>query len=116
MSELSTVDILIEVGCEEIPHRFLPDALAELRARFVALLSTHGLMHGDLRVHGTARRLAIIIKDAQARQADRVEEIIGPPVEQAFKDGAPTKAAEGFAKKCGVDVSRLQRKATDKTE
>lgn len=110
------VDVLIEVGAEEIPHRFLPDAIAELTARFTKLLSDEALDATEIACDATPRRLVVRLVGCAARQADRVEEMIGPPKEQAFKDGAPTKAAEGFAKKAGVRVEDLTLMATDKGE
>lgn len=116
MTGRDSVEILVEVGCEEIPHRFLPDAMTELRSRFIGLIATAGLTHEGITVHATARRLAVLVTHLQAKQVDRVEELVGPPAEQAFKDGKATKAAEGFAKKCGVAVEQLRRVATDKGE
>lgn len=106
---MSTVDILIEVGAEEIPHRFLPDAIAELRSRFEGLFREAGLSVGTLGATGGPRRLAVLAKGVAERQSDRTETLVGPPAAAAFKDGAPTPAAAGFAKKCGVDVSALTR-------
>lgn len=111
-----TLDILIEVGCEEIPHRFIPDAVSELQARFTKLLADAGLSAQSVGVDATPRRLAVTLHGCAARQADRTEEMVGPPKEQAYKDGAPTKTAEGFAKKAGVPVEALRIAATDKGE
>ncbi len=109
-------DLLIEVGAEEIPHRFLPDAVEALRNQFARRLEEAALAAYRVTSDATPRRLVVRIEGAPARQEDRTEELVGPPVEQAFKDGAPTKAAEGFAKKAGVDVAQLRRVATDKGE
>ncbi len=113
---MSTVDILIEVGCEEIPHRFIPGVVAEVHARVTRLLADAVLPARDVTVDATPRRLAVTISGCEARQADRTEEMVGPPAEQAYRDGQPTKAAEGFAKKAGVDVGALRVLATDKGE
>jgi glycyl-tRNA synthetase beta chain len=113
---MSTVDVLIEVGFEEIPHRFLPDAVQQLAERFTKLLADAGLGATAVRADATPRRLVVEIAGCEARQADRSEELVGPPKEQAYKDGVPTKAAEGFAKKAGVPVEALRVAATDKGE
>ena len=65
-------------------------------------------------VYGTPRRLAVLITDLPSQQADREEEIKGPPAQAAFKDGQPTKAAIGFATKQGVDISALEIRPTEK--
>jgi glycyl-tRNA synthetase beta chain len=65
-------------------------------------------------VYGTPRRLAVLITGLPSQQADREEEIKGPPAQAAFKDGQPTKAAIGFATKQGVDISALEIRPTDK--
>lgn len=113
---MSRVDILIEAGFEEIPHRFIPDIVAELRSRFEKLLQEAALDAARVRVDATPRRLVVRLEDCAARQADRSEELVGPPKEQAYKDGVPTKAAEGFARKAGVEVEALRVAVTDKGE
>lgn len=113
---MSRVDALVEVGFEEIPHRFIPEIVTELRSRFEKLLAESALATNEIRVEATPRRLVVTLLGCEARQADRSEELVGPPKEQAFKDGAPTKAAEGFAKKAGVPVEALRVAVTDKGE
>jgi glycyl-tRNA synthetase beta chain len=63
---------------------------------------------------GTPRRLAVVIRGLPDRQPDQEEEVKGPPAQAAFKDGKPTKAAEGFAQKQGVAVTDLEIRPTDK--
>ncbi|HSF74026.1 MAG TPA: glycine--tRNA ligase subunit beta, partial [Microcoleus sp.] len=65
-------------------------------------------------VYATPRRLAVLVKGLPVQQLDREEEVKGPPASSAFKDGKPTKAAEGFAKKQGVEIDALEVRATDK--
>ena len=113
---MSRVDLLIEVGFEEIPHRFLPDAVAQLAERFTKLLAEAGLRARSVTADATPRRLVVEILGCDERQADRSEELVGPPKEQAYKDGVPTKAAEGFAKKAGVPVEELRVAVSEKGE
>lgn len=104
------IDVLIEIGAEEIPDRFLEDALAEIGRRWEAAFSEAQLSFESVATCGTPRRLTVEIRGLAAAQEDRDEKLIGPPVAAAFDgDGKPTKAAIGFAKKCGVDVTALER-------
>ncbi len=101
---------LLEIGSEEIPARFLPEAMQELPARLAALLAELHLAHEPLRVLATPRRLAVLCAGVAARQPDRVEEIKGPPVSAAFDaEGRPTRAALGFAGKLGVEITACER-------
>jgi glycyl-tRNA synthetase beta chain len=74
------------------------------------------LAGGEVTGFDTPRRLAIMVTGVAASQADVVEQIIGPLVSVAYKDGQPTPAAQGFAKKAGVDVSLLEKVAGPKGE
>ena len=64
----------------------------------------------------TPRRLAVLVRGVKAQQADVTEELVGPAVKIAFKDGKPGPAAEAFAKKCGVSVDALKKVETPKGE
>jgi len=70
----------------------------------------------EITIYGTPRRLAVLIEGLEEKQPDREEEIKGPPISSAFKDGKPTPAAEGFARKQGVKVEDFHIKQTDKGE
>ncbi|WP_407888927.1 glycine--tRNA ligase subunit beta [Scytonema sp. NUACC26] len=105
---------LLEVGTEELPASFLSDALTQWRSRIPKTLSTNSLSYDSVEVYGTPRRLAVLIKGLPSQQPDREEEIKGPPAQAAFKDGKPTPAAQGFAKKQGVELDALELRATDK--
>jgi glycyl-tRNA synthetase beta chain len=105
---------LLEVGTEELPAGFLSDAIVQWKSRIPESLKTHNLPEAVVEVYGTPRRLAVLITDLPSQQADREEEIKGPPAQAAFKDGQPTKAAIGFASKQGVDISALEIRPTDK--
>ena len=109
-------NFLLEVGTEELPADFVSSAIAQWQTKIPASLSAQFLSPVTLEYYGTPRRLAVLIKDIPERQADREEEIKGPPVRAAFKDGQPTKAAEGFARKQGVSLDDLEIRDTDKGE
>jgi glycyl-tRNA synthetase beta chain len=105
---------LLEVGTEELPAGFLSDAIVQWKSRIPHSLATHNLPDAVVEVYGTPRRLAVLITGLPSQQADREEEIKGPPAQAAFKDGQPTKAAIGFATKQGVDISALEIRPTEK--
>jgi len=109
-------DFLLEIGLEEVPARMLASAEAELLKRTLALLMREQLIGAEPAAHSysTPRRLAVIIRDVLAQQPDITEETTGPAVKIAFKDGAPTPAAEAFARKSGVAVSDLKTISTPK--
>ena len=109
-------DFLLEIGCEEIPARMIGAASLELRERVEALLSRERLSGGEVTHFDTPRRLAVMAAGIAASQADVSEEITGPSVNVAYKDGQPTPAAHAFAKKAGVDVANLERVTTAKGE
>ena len=109
-------DFLLEIGCEEIPARMIDAASAELRERLKALLVRERLAGGDLTSFDTPRRLAVMASAIAVAQDDSAEQLTGPSVNVAYKDGQPTPAALAFAKKAGVDVSQLERITTPKGE
>ncbi|PSM46653.1 glycine--tRNA ligase subunit beta, partial [Chroococcidiopsis sp. CCALA 051] len=109
-------NFLLEVGTEELPASFVDSAIAQWRSRIPQSLSDNNLTAEAIEVYGTPRRLAVLIKGLPSQQPDRDEEIKGPPAQAAFKDGKPTKAAEGFAKKQGVELNALEIRPTDKGE
>jgi glycyl-tRNA synthetase beta chain len=109
-------DFLLEIGCEEIPARMIDAASQELRERVGALLTRERLLGGEISSFDTPRRLALMASDIAAAQADVVEQVTGPSVNVAYKEGQPTPAAHAFAKKAGVDVSQLEKVSTPKGE
>jgi len=109
-------DFLLEIGCEEIPARMMDAASQELRTRVGALLSRERLSGGEVTHFDTPRRLAVMAAGIAASQADVVEQVNGPSVSVAYKDGQPTPAAHAFAKKAGVDVAQLEKVTTPKGE
>lgn len=114
---MSAVELLLEIGAEEIPARFLPDAEANLKLMLAERLQQLLLAHGDIRVFSTPRRLTLSVTDVADRQEDRLVEKTGPAAKVAFDEsGQPTKAAVGFARGQGVDVEDLVTISSDKGE
>ncbi|MEO5332497.1 MAG: glycine--tRNA ligase subunit beta [Magnetococcus sp. YQC-5] len=112
-------DLLWEIGCEEIPSRMLPDAAAHLANAMQSSLEQASLFVAQetriLWCHATPRRLAVAVTGLRECQPDLLEDRRGPPVERAFDpQGQPTKAAEGFARVCGVSVTELSTLETPK--
>ncbi|MDB9512788.1 glycine--tRNA ligase subunit beta [Kamptonema animale CS-326] len=105
---------LLEVGTEELPATFVKEAIAQWQRLIPAAIAEQSLTNDAINVYGTPRRLAVVIEGLPTQQSDREEEIKGPPAATAFKDGKPTKAAEGFAKKQGVEIDSLEIRPTDK--
>jgi glycyl-tRNA synthetase len=105
---------LVEIGTEELPAGDLADALQQLGPAVPKLLDDLRLEHGTIRVEGTPRRLAIVVESVAPRQPDRELVVKGPPANRAYDaDGAPTRAAEGFARSRGVAVEDLQVQELD---
>ncbi len=119
-------DLLLEVGLEEIPARMIPPAEAELARRVHDLLVRERLAEPDppdtpaksLNVTGysTPRRLAVFVQGVLLEQPGLDEQLTGPSWKVAFSGGAPTAAAEAFAKKAGVGLSSLEKITTPKGE
>jgi glycyl-tRNA synthetase beta chain len=110
-------DLLFEIGTEELPPTALHTLSQALTHELVGGVDRAGLAHGEVQSFATPRRLGVLIERCALRQPDRETERRGPAVKAAFDaDGRPTKAAEGFARSCGVDVSQLERVGTDKGE
>ncbi|MCC5641143.1 glycine--tRNA ligase subunit beta [Nostoc sp. CHAB 5844] len=105
---------LLEVGTEELPANFLSDAIVQWRSRIPQTLAANSLSSEAVEVYGTPRRLAVLIQGLPAQQPDREEEIKGPYAQAAFKDGQPTPAAIGFAKRQEVELDALEIRPTDK--
>jgi len=111
---MSNLTFLLEIGTEELPADFVANAIAQWQSRIPKSLTDNLLTPESVQVYGTPRRLAVLIQGLPSQQPDREEAVKGPPVAAAFKNGEPTNAAIGFAKKQGVEVSALTIEATDK--
>lgn len=105
---------LLELGTEELPASFVASSAQQWQRLVPATLAEESLTNDSIHVYATPRRLAVLVKGLPIKQSDREEEVKGPPASSAFKDGKPTKAAEGFAKKQGVEIDALEIRATDK--
>src|SRR5580692_7057417 len=111
-------EFLLESGLEEVPARMIAGAEAELGKRLTDLLTRERLLgaNGKVTTYSTPRRLAVLVEDVLGAQADTEEKLTGPSWKVAFKDGAPTAAAEAFAKKAGVALAALEKVTNAKGE
>jgi glycyl-tRNA synthetase beta chain len=123
-------DFLLEIGTDEIPARMMDSAWQDLAKRVLELLVRESLFDVEktraeiapesaglwFPVCATPRRLALVVPRVAAMQPDAQEQLTGPATKVAYKDGQPTPAAHAFAKKAGVDVSKLQTVTTPKGE
>ncbi|WP_272573871.1 glycine--tRNA ligase subunit beta [Providencia sp. PROV259] len=108
---------LVEIGTEELPPKALRSLAESFAVNFTAELDGADIAHGAVTWFAAPRRLALKIADLAASQPDREVEKRGPAIAQAFgSDGQPTKAAEGWARGCGITVDQAERLTTDKGE
>jgi glycyl-tRNA synthetase beta chain len=117
-SENSAVELLLEIGTEEIPSAYLEEGLKDLGRLAEAFFKENRIKITDsLLTYGTPRRLVLIGKGISSTQEGLVREMTGPPKSVAFNgEGKPTKAALGFAQKQGVSVKELECIETPKGE
>lgn len=114
---MSTKELFLEIGCEEIPAGFIPRATAEMKAIITKELAIARLPFSEIKTMATPRRLVLVVKGLPAVQPDAEITATGPSTKAAYDpSGKPTKAAEGFARGQGVDVAALQTITTDKGE
>ena len=99
--------LLFEIGTEEIPAKFMPGILKQLKELAAAKMQELRIPFEDITVYGTPRRMAFVVGGVAETQADVVVEAKGPSVKIAYVSGAPSKAAQGFARGQGVDVKDL---------
>ena len=114
---MSAQDLLVEIGTEELP----PKALNKLSQAFANGIKTGfeeaNVKFEQVQEYAAPRRLAVIIKQLEQSQPDSDIEKRGPAIKAAFgEDGCPSKAAQGFARGCGVEVEELETLKTDKGE
>jgi glycyl-tRNA synthetase beta chain len=111
-------ELLLEIGCEELPASWLPGLTNQIGEIVAAQLREHRLApESPVETFSTPRRLTVRVVRIPERQTDFEELVNGPPVSGGFKpDGTPTPAAAGFAAKHGVEVSALERVRTPKGE
>lgn len=109
--------LLLEIGTEEIPARFIPGGIESLKERLKELLDNLHIEHGELSGYATPRRLAVFVENVSEKQKGRKVEVIGPPKKAAFDEkGNPTPAAIGFARSQNVDLKKLAIIKTDRGE
>lgn len=112
---MSQVDFLVELGTEELPPKSLVSLSEAFQAGIEKGLQEQQLNFVSIKSYAAPRRLAVLVSGLDAQQPDREEEKLGPNVSAAYdKEGNPSKAAEGFARSCGVEFSDLKTVATDK--
>jgi glycyl-tRNA synthetase beta chain len=114
--QYAMLTFLLEVGTEELPADFVDSAIAQWKSRIPQSLGEQFLTTEAIEFYGTPRRLGVLIQGLLQQQPDREEEVKGPPAKAAFKDGKPTQAAVGFARKQGVELDTLEVRDTDKGE
>ncbi|MFH1076476.1 MAG: glycine--tRNA ligase subunit beta [Pseudomonadota bacterium] len=108
-------ELFFEIGTEELPSGFILPALMAMKGLCEKKLTSARLEYKECEFFGTPRRLGIVVKEVVKKQPSITTEVVGPPYSVAFdKEGIPTKAAEGFARTQGVDVSQLKYKETPK--
>ncbi|WP_370850415.1 glycine--tRNA ligase subunit beta [Megasphaera sp.] len=101
-------DLLFEIGTEEIPAHYMPNILAQVKGLAEKAFDEGNIAYGSVRTIGTPRRIALLVKDVDEKQADVSSKHKGPSVKIAYDaDGKPTKAAMGFARGQKIDVSDL---------
>ncbi|OOF01761.1 glycine--tRNA ligase subunit beta [Salinivibrio sp. MA440] len=114
---MATQNFLIELGTEELPPTALRTLAEAFASQFEAQLKDADLSHQGVTWYASPRRLALKVAALSDRQPDKVVEKRGPAVSAAFDaDGNPTKAAMGWARGNGIDVSEAERLKTDKGE
>ncbi|MFT7837646.1 glycine--tRNA ligase [Saccharothrix sp. BKS2] len=102
--------LLFEIGTEELPPAEVTRTVDAVRAAVAAKLAATRLAHGAVEVHGTPRRVVVLVADVAPREPDAEKTARGPRVSAAFDaDGNPTRAAQGFARGQGVAVEELGR-------
>src|SRR5689334_21402339 len=110
-----TRPLLLEIGCEELPASFLESALEPLGALVPEALARARVRHGRVQTLGTPRRLAVLVHDVAGEVLSHTEDLLGPPESAArTRDGAWSKAAEGFARKLGLEPGALDIAETPK--
>jgi len=105
---MSAHDFLVELGTEELPPKTLKNLGQAFLGGVEKGLKAAGLNYSSARIYAAPRRLAVLVEQLASQQPDRSVNLDGPPVQAAFdKDGNPTQAALGFAKKCGVELAQI---------
>jgi glycyl-tRNA synthetase beta chain len=110
-------EFIFEIGTEEIPAGYIAPAISQLEKNLAELLTSLNLSWEGIHGMATPRRLAVCVDRLADHQPDRQEEVLGPPKKAGFDaNGAPTKAAAGFARSRGVSVDEIRIAKTPKGE
>src|SRR5689334_935891 len=110
-------DFLLEIGTDEIPARMLTSATEELARRLRELIARERLATiSEIESFSTPRRIAVLARGLATSQSDTEEQVTGPSISIAFKDGKPAPAAEAFARKHGITVDQIEKINTPKGE
>lgn len=108
---------LLEIGTEDLPARFIPPAVQQLKENAERILTESHIKFSGIKTYGTPRRLTVITDGIYQMQEDRTKEVFGPSKKVAFdENGNPTKAAIGFARSQGIGVETLVVRSKDKGE
>ncbi|EIJ43281.1 glycyl-tRNA synthetase, tetrameric type, beta subunit [Beggiatoa alba B18LD] len=111
----ATQDLLIEIGTEELPPKHLKTLSEAFLSGICEGLENQHIQYNIANPYATPRRLAVLVKGVAVQQPDIPVEKRGPALAAAYdKEGKPSKAAEGFARSCGVAVADLEKLETDK--
>ena len=105
-----THTLLLEIGCEDLPARYVVPLASALSRGMTEGLSKRGVHASEALSYATPRRIAVSLSGLAERQPDQSVEFTGPALSAALKDGQPTQAALGFARKCGVEFAALGSK------
>ncbi|NMA92523.1 MAG: glycine--tRNA ligase subunit beta [Firmicutes bacterium] len=104
-----TSDFLLEIGCEEIPSRYIPGALQQLKELISSLLGEYRLQAGPVNTWGTPRRLVVLIGSLESCQQDLTVKVKGPPYNRSYDEqGLPTAALQGFARSQKVSLEQVE--------
>ncbi|MFO1350736.1 MAG: glycine--tRNA ligase subunit beta [Gammaproteobacteria bacterium] len=115
MEPTESLDLLVEIGTEELPPKALNTLATGLEEGIKTGLRKAQITFGSAQRYASPRRLAVYISKVASVQPERRSERRGPALATAFdENGNPSKAAEGFARSCGVSVEQLQKQETDK--
>ena len=107
-------NLLLEIGTEEIPAKFMPSALKQLQELAENKFKETRIDYTQINTYGTPRRIVLFVQGLPEKQEDLIQEVKGPSAKVAFdNEGKPTKAAQGFARGQGVEVTDLKVKETD---
>ena len=116
-NKTDTFSFILEIGTEDLPARFLPHTLQQLREHTESILKERHIAFSHVITYCTPRRLTVIVDGLPLMQEDRSKEVFGPPKQVAFdNNGNPTRSALGFAQSQGIAVESLIIKKKDKGE